>query len=90
MASANSKTIVLGSKVKDRITGFMGVAVARTVYLNMCDRYTVQPGVNDKGEIPAAFAIDVDDLEIIVAAKPAKPVHTGGPAERVERASSKR
>jgi hypothetical protein len=37
------KTVETGDLVKDRITGFSGVAVAKTVWINGCVRWTVQP-----------------------------------------------
>ena len=33
----------LGSKVKDKVTGFKGVAVARCVYLNGCVQFEIEP-----------------------------------------------
>ena len=44
--------IKLGSKVKDVVSGFKGVAVGEYNFLHGCTRYCVQPPVNDKGEIP--------------------------------------
>lgn len=35
--------INLGDKVKDKITGFEGIAVARVEYLTGCTRYEVKP-----------------------------------------------
>lgn len=36
-------TIELGEKVKDRITGFEGIAISRVEYLNGCVQYCVKP-----------------------------------------------
>ena len=74
--------IELGSTVKDRVTGFKGVATARITYLNGCDRYAVQPPVNRKGEMQEAKYFDAPDLEIIETAKAItekKGAKTGGP-----------
>jgi hypothetical protein len=38
----NMERIPLGIKVKDRITGYTGIATARTVYLNGSPRLQVQ------------------------------------------------
>ena len=35
--------IKLGDKVKDKITGFEGITVAKVIYLNGCISYEVQP-----------------------------------------------
>lgn len=34
--------IILGSKVKDSITGFEGIAIAKVIYLNGCISYQVK------------------------------------------------
>jgi hypothetical protein len=39
---SNTNTIALGDKVKDRVTGFVGIVVAQTKYLNGCVRCGVQ------------------------------------------------
>jgi len=71
--------ITLGKKVKDRITGFVGIATGRAVYLNDCVRVQVTPSKlkNPKAE-PEWF--DEEDLKEIgpgILTKPKKP--TGGP-----------
>lgn len=40
--------IKLGSEVKDSITGFSGIAMARVEYLNGCIQYEVKPKKLDK------------------------------------------
>ncbi len=45
------KTLKLGQKVEDSITGYKGVAVARTIWLNGCERIAVQ-GPLDKDDMP--------------------------------------
>jgi hypothetical protein len=42
--------IVLGSKVRDRITGFEGEVTARTTYLYGLDRLCVEPRVTSEGK----------------------------------------
>ena len=39
--------INLGDEVKDRVTGFIGIAVSRTNYLNGCDRIDVYEPAQD-------------------------------------------
>lgn len=39
----NNSEIELGSKVRDPITGFTGIAVARVRYLAGCARVAIQP-----------------------------------------------
>jgi hypothetical protein len=58
-------TIVLGSEVKDKVTGFKGVAVARVEYLNGCAQYCVKPKMAKDGKMPEGQYIDDDQLEVI-------------------------
>lgn len=57
--------IELGDKVKDTVTGFTGIAVARTTWLYGCDRILVQPLVDKDGKIPEDRAFDEMGLSII-------------------------
>lgn len=61
--------IKLGSKVKCKITGFIGVAVAKTEYLNGCIQYEVAPKVKKNNEIVESVAIDSQSLEVIGSKK---------------------
>jgi len=54
----------LGQKVKERFTGFVGVIVAQTRYLNGCLKYGVSAINLDKdGKIPDWEWIDETQLE---------------------------
>lgn len=88
-------TIRLGSKVKDLVSKFEGIATARYTYLNGCERYEVS-GLDKDGK-PDAYVFDVQQLEVlksghlnigaeseptIAAVPPAAPTpmrRTGGP-----------
>jgi len=65
--------IKLGQRVKDPLTGYEGVAVARTEYLNGCARIGVQAPVRE-GKVPNWEYFDEMQLKEI---KPTKK--TGGP-----------
>lgn len=73
--------IKLGSIVKDTITGFTGIAVARCEYLNGCVQYEVQLPVGDEvKEYPKSKWIDGDQLQAIEATKTESPTkNSGGP-----------
>jgi hypothetical protein len=58
-------TIELGTIVRDRVTGFVGVAENRATYMYGCDRYCVQPRVGEDGKIPDSVMIDEPQLEIV-------------------------
>ncbi len=82
----DKKMIYLGEKVKDKITGFRGVAIAQCVYLNGCVCYEVQPPCGKDGKMPQAIWIDEQQLEA-VGRKPAEKKairrrRPGGPQDR--------
>ena len=57
--------IILGKRVKDKVTGFIGIAVARCVYLNGCVQYHVSPSVDKDGNERKDQWIDEAQLEIV-------------------------
>ena len=75
--------INLGDECRDTITGFTGIAVARTIWLHGCDRVTLQPKVDKDGKIPDNNTFDEVQLEVIKAkVKPKEPkITTGGPRD---------
>jgi hypothetical protein len=81
-------TIELGSKVKDKVTGFTGIAIGETKWLHGCLRYTVQPQDRDKdGKIKDCSAFDEPQLIVLegpaktkVQATPMAERRSGGPA----------
>lgn len=67
--------VVLGTKVKDKITGFEGIAVSRTTYLYGCVRVCVEPqGLHDGKPIESQY-FDEQRLEDVPTAV------TGGPGD---------
>lgn len=72
--------IELGSKVKDKVTGFKGIVSGRYEYLYGCCRYSVQPEeLTKEGKVADALSFDEDALEILTQAKPHVMKKTGGP-----------
>jgi hypothetical protein len=61
--------VILGDVVKDKISGFKGVAVSRHSYLNGCDRISVQPLVDKKGKISESVTFDEPQLKTIAKQK---------------------
>lgn len=76
----------LGDELKDSVTGFIGVAIAKTDWIHQCTRWTLQPPVNKEGKIPDQGTFDEPALVLVKAAKcspvanqPAvKSIRTGG------------
>ena len=82
--------IELGSKVRDRVTGFTGTATARVEYLNGCVQYCVKPRMSKKGEMPEGQYIDDKQLEVIEEDELSiKATETGGPAADAPRSCYK-
>lgn len=75
--------IELGDTVKDKVTGFKGIAIGHTTWLFGCSRITVQPqGVTKEGRTFDTQSFDEPQLELVKKAKtkdtPANHT-TGGP-----------
>lgn len=69
----------LGSKLKDAITGFVGVATGKCDYISGCRQYLVQPPVKDSGEFQESRWFDEDRLELTPAAPVSLEVNLAGP-----------
>ena len=68
--------IELGWRVKDKISGFTGVAIARTEWLNGCIRINVAPEKSDKDGKPLDDRyIDEGQLELITTDTEARAVY---------------
>ena len=81
------KNIELGDEVVDQVTGFKGIAVARTVWLSGCIRITIQPkGVDKDGKTFNTEGFDQEQLKVlkknVIAARP--PL-TNGPMPEPQR-----
>jgi hypothetical protein len=74
----------LGTRVKDKVTGYTGIVIGRTEWLYGCRRYTVQSQEMKDGKPVDGMGFDEDALEIIevAAVKGHKPAKTGGPETR--------
>jgi hypothetical protein len=80
-----SKKIMLGDRVKDVVTGFAGIVIAETVWLNGCVRYAVQSDKLKDGVPTESVWIDKQQLKI-VGKKVELPLQdTGGPCPAPQR-----
>ncbi len=57
--------IMLGSKVKDVVSGFEGIAVAEYNFLYGCSRYCVQPSMDKDGKLPDNQTFDEPQLKVV-------------------------
>jgi hypothetical protein len=80
--------VQLGDKARDTVSGFSGVCVARTEWLNGCWRMTLQPQALDKDGKPREPQT-FDDFQLEVTKPKLQPVgskETGGPRDAPMRA----
>lgn len=73
------KKIKLGDTVRCKYTGFVGIAIAKTEFINGCVQIDVTPKANKDNKVEETQGIDVGSLEIID--KPKKKIQkkkTGG------------
>ena len=75
--------IELGDRVKDRITGLTGIAIARTEWLYGCVRYSVQPEETKDGKPADCYVVDAHQLEVVQKTDIAKPPPRHGDRQNV-------
>lgn len=65
----------LGLLMKDKVTGFEGIAIAKSDFLFGCTQFHIKPQVVKDGKLESAIAFDYLQLEIIGNGvyKPIKP-----------------
>lgn len=76
--------IELGQEVKDKVTGFKGIASGRCVYLSGCAHVSIQPKVGKDGKLPEAKWFDEPMIELVSKKKKKVVIKTrsrrfGGP-----------
>lgn len=77
--------VTLGDKVKDKVSGFTGIAVSCHSYLNGCNRITVQPAIDKEKRLPDSATFDEPQLEIITKKKIKQGSKlTGGPSKYID------
>ena len=80
--------VQLGMKVKDTVSGLIGIAVCKTVWLNGCERYGIQPPIDKDGKAPDNYYVDSEQIEIIGDGVAVEPKKTGGPCQNPQRQSN--
>jgi hypothetical protein len=59
----------LGDVMRDRVSGFIGVATSRTEWLNGCVRWGLSPQKLHEGKVIDSFHFDQEQLEVVRAPK---------------------
>lgn len=79
----------LGNRLKDKVTGFTGIATARIQYINGCIQYCLIPQVDKDGKYVEGIYFDVQRLEHVddgiaddIQHKPAGGPDMRGPSTR--------
>lgn len=76
----NSNNLALGDKVKDNVTGFTGIIVAETKFLNGCIRYGIQSDKLKDGLPTEAQWFDAPQISLVKkGVNKQGPDDTGGP-----------
>ena len=57
--------IELGDRVKCIYTGFTGIAVAKTIFINGCEQISVAPKWDGKSQLIDEMGIDSQSLKIV-------------------------
>lgn len=73
------KKIGLDMVVKDKVTGFKGLVIARSDWLNGCVRFLVQPQHLKDGRPIDGEWVDEPQLELVEDKEKEKPEPRGGP-----------
>lgn len=88
---ANRGDINLGDEVQDTISGFKGICVAITNWLNGCQRVSIAPQAMKDGVPYDPQTFDVEQLVIVKAAARNEPLRkTGGDRPSIGRAADPR
>ncbi len=75
--------ILLGQRVRDKVTGLEGVVIARVEHLTGCDTVAIHPGLDKDGKVMDPHWCDFTRCEVIdatsVMAVPTRKEERGGP-----------
>jgi hypothetical protein len=74
----NQSEIKLGHEYKDVISGFTGIAIAKTEWINGCVRVTLSPKLDKDGKFQDSVCLDIEQLEATGVSVDIKPKEVGG------------
>lgn len=57
--------INLGDEVQDCVTGLKGIVIAKTFWLNGCERILIQAKMDKDGKVPDSYQIDEPQLKVV-------------------------
>lgn len=59
------KEFELGQKLRDRVTGVEGIAIAKIIYLNGCVQFDIKPKVDKDGKQVDGAWVDTQQIELV-------------------------
>lgn len=71
--------VVLGAKYRDTVSGFVGIAIGKSEWLNGCTTVGLRPPVDKDGKLIDANWFDYPQLEFIENVLGQSHNETGGP-----------
>lgn len=77
--------IELGCEAEDTVSGYKGICIARTEWLNGCVRVTIQPKIGTDGKLPDSATFDEPQMTRIGGGVQKGPSDTGGPIPSPQR-----
>jgi hypothetical protein len=72
LAKENEMKTELGMKMRDRITGFTGIATGRAEYISGCHQVLLNAKVKDDGSFTGVEWFDEQRLEVDTSSPPIK------------------
>lgn len=80
-----AKNVQLGSLIRERITGFAGIAMGRHEYLTGCTKITIQPlGLDKDGHPQRSEWFDEPTIDVLEPPKPGVVDDDGSPGGPTE------
>lgn len=76
--------ITLGSKARDKVSGFAGMVTAQAKHLYGCDRVWLQPPIDKDGKFVDGSWFDVLSVDLVEAPQIEKTGTNGGPPSKVK------
>lgn len=84
------KEITLGCRAKDDISGFSGIVIAITTWLNGCVRVTIQPQELREGKRIETDTFDIEQVVYLGVGTKINSVPSGGDRPSIGRAKDPR
>lgn len=60
---------ILGMRVRDRVTDFIGIATGKIIFLNGCVQYSIAPKVSRSNRLEEELNVDIQQLQVYTGRK---------------------